>query len=55
MPGIAEASIARMVGGVEQVLATRDIALIVASHHDDAVRQRGLVDALTARRVDALS
>jgi LacI family transcriptional regulator len=54
VPAIAEASIARMVGAIEQVLAPRDLALIVASHHDDAARQRGLATALVDRRVDAL-
>lgn len=54
VPAIAEPSVARMVGAAEQLLARRDLALIVASHHDDPLLQRGLAGALIDRRVEAL-
>lgn len=54
VPSIAEPAVARMVGAIEQIVAARDLALMVASHHNDALLQRGLAIALADRRVDAL-
>ncbi len=54
IPNVADAFFAEVVGGVEQVLASRSLQLVIASHHDDAVAQRAIVRALVERRVDAL-
>jgi LacI family transcriptional regulator len=54
IPNVADAFFAELVGGVERTLASRDLQLVIASHHDDAVAQRKIVRALVERRVDAL-
>jgi LacI family transcriptional regulator len=52
--GVADPFFSMVAGSVENVLATRDLQLITASHGDDPDRQRTLVQALVERRVDGL-
>jgi LacI family transcriptional regulator len=52
--GVADPFFSLVAGSVEDVLATRDLQLITASHGDDPERQRRLVQALVERRVDGL-
>lgn len=54
IPNVADPFFAELVGGVERTLASRDLQLVIASHHDDPVAQRKIVRALVERRVDAL-
>jgi LacI family transcriptional regulator len=54
IPNVADAFFAELIGGVERALASRDLQLVIASHHDDPVAQRKIVRALVDRRVDAL-
>jgi LacI family transcriptional regulator len=54
IPNVADHFFAELVGGVERGLASRDLQLVIASHHDDPVAQRKIVRALVERRVDAL-
>lgn len=54
IPNVADPFFAELVGGVERALASRDLQLVIASHHDDAVAQQRIVRALVERGVDAL-
>jgi LacI family transcriptional regulator len=54
IPNVADPFFGELVGGVERRLASRDLQLVIASHHDDPVAQRKIVRALVERRVDAL-
>jgi LacI family transcriptional regulator len=54
IPNVADPFFGELVGGVERQLASRDLQLVIASHHDDAVAQRKIIRALVERRVDAL-
>ena len=54
IPNVADPFFGELVGGIERGLASRDLQLVIASHHDDAVAQRKIVRALVGRRVDAL-
>jgi len=54
LSSVADPFFAALAGAVEQVLAPRDLQLIIASHGDDANRQRRIVRTLVERRVDAL-
>ena len=54
IPNVADPFFALLVGGVERTLASRDLQLVIASHHDDPVAQHKIVRALVGRRVDAL-
>jgi len=52
--GVADPFFSLVTGAVENVLASRDLQLVTASHGDDPDRQRRLVQALVERRVDGL-
>jgi LacI family transcriptional regulator len=54
IPNVADPFFGELVGGVERQLASRDLQLVIASHHDDLVAQRKIIRALVERRVDAL-
>jgi LacI family transcriptional regulator len=54
IPNVADPFFGELVGGVERELASRDLQLVIASHHDDPVAERKIVRALVERRVDAL-
>ena len=54
VPNVADLFFGQLIGAVERTLASRDLQLVVASHHDDEVAQRAITRALVDRRVDAL-
>jgi LacI family transcriptional regulator len=51
---VADPFFAALAGAVEEVLAPRDLQLVIASHGDDENRQRRIIRTLIERRVDAL-
>lgn len=54
IPAVSDPFVAGVTGAVEEVLATRDLQLITASHGNDAMRQHSIASALVERRVDGL-
>lgn len=54
LPSLSDLFMAAVVGSVEEVLATRGLDVITASHHDDPLKQRSIVRSFVERRVDAL-